>query len=513
MHSACCGGIVIRGVARDACPIIAAVPRFDSMPRIVPWLILAMALVLRVLLLADKNLWLDESVSWQFATGSAGALINGTAADIHPPLYYMLLKLWVAVFGDSLVGLRSLSVVFGTAAVYVTARLVDRTVPRAVACAALFWFAVAPHAVLFSQEARMYAAVTAVVLGACLAYRRWVESAFASRSALTAYTACVVVCLYLHYFTTLALAAISLHALLLATGVLKAPGTPPRRLPLKIWMAVHAIAGVLYLPWVAVATSQISKGQAWRETITLSMIPSNARDMFAGLLGGMSWYSFANVPAVVAATIFVIGLARLAWLAVRERDEADVFWTIVTLAPMVLGLALLRFAGRMDLARYLPYALPFMVIATARGWAAFRVPAVTAAIALLVGAMATLPALGRYYDTHVKDSDARPIVAMLTTEALRVPGAQDTIFVAPGYMDTVLQYISRDRLVYRRVESAEELWPTLAAGMEAFHTTWLVVDYRWPDFQELPKDSRLREVEVPSGYPDKVKLFRVFSAK
>ncbi|HEX5068812.1 MAG TPA: glycosyltransferase family 39 protein [Vicinamibacterales bacterium] len=477
----------------------------------VVWALLALALALRLWFIADKNLWLDESVSWQFATGSIGDLIHGTAGDIHPPLYYLLLKVWVAICGDSLAGLRTLSVVFGVAAVYVLFRLLDGT-PRLTAYAAMFWFAVAPHAVLFSQEARMYAAVTLCVLAVCLCYRRWIDSGFTSGRALASYAAFVVVCLYLHYFTSLVVAAISLHALLLAMGAARRPTDSPRRLPLTTWIAVHLGIGLAYLPWVAIAASQISHGQSWRETMTVANIPALARDMFAGLLGGLSSYSFDAALPWVAIAVLVVGLSRLALTAFRGPEpERDLFFLIVALVPIGLGLALQPFAGRMDLARYLPYSLPLLIAASARGLATVRMPGVAAAAVLAVGALATVPALQTYYRTHTKDSDARPIVAALMAAAQAGGGTRDVIFVAPGYMDAVVQYISRGALVYQRVpDDADDLLKAIEPALGPSHATWVIVDYRWPAFKDLGNQPRLREEAVPFGHPDQIKLFRVY---
>jgi uncharacterized membrane protein len=89
-------------------------------------LVLVAALALRTWKLGEKNLWLDEAASWDLATSSIARLIALTAADIHPPLYYLALKLWVWIFGDSVGALRSLSVVSGVLAVYLMYRLAER---------------------------------------------------------------------------------------------------------------------------------------------------------------------------------------------------------------------------------------------------------------------------------------------------------------------------------------------------------------------------------------------------
>jgi hypothetical protein len=357
----------------------------------------------------------------------------------------------------------------------------------------------------------MYAAVTLFALAACVYYRRWVDSRFTSGAALLSYAGCVGVCLYLHYFTALLVGAIWLHALLLAVGVGRSPSDPPTRLPLTSWVLVHAIVLVAYLPWVAIAASQISHGQSWREAVTLAKIPANARDMIAGFLGGMSTYTFTSALAWVAVAVLLVGLARLAVAAWRGRErERDLFFLLVAIVPIGLGLALLPFAGRMDLARYLVYGLPLVLAAAARGLTSFRIPPIAAASALAMAALTTLPALQTYYQTHVKDSDARPIVSLLTTAARTRPGSQDVIFVAPGYMDAVVKYISRDALVYQPVADGADLLKAIEPSLAPSHATWVIVDYRWPGFTELAKEPRLREETVPSGHPEMIKLFRVY---
>ncbi len=482
--------------------------------RLALWLILILALVLRVWGLGEKNLWLDESTSWQLAVSSLADLIRSAAGDIHPPLYYLILKGWIGVFGDSLAGLRSLSVVSSMVAAYLMFRLARRGLPYVVACAALFWFAVSPHAIFFSQEARMYAAVTASVLGACLAYRHWVDSGFTSRIALAGYAVSVALSLYLHYLTALVVVAIWLHVVVLTVGraTRTSSAAGARRVPWATWLLVHAAIVLAYLPWIGTAVAHVSRGQSWRQPVTLGQIPRYARDLLGGLLWGVYKPGFAGkAVGVLAASVIVAGLLRISMTAIRSfEQERDAFFALVALVPMFLGLALLPVTGHMDLSRYLPFAVPLVLLAAARGLSSFRVRPVVIAGALLAGGMATLPALGAYYQAPTKDSDARPIVAHLSGVARHGPGsAQDPIFVAPGYMTSVLRYVSRGDLVYREIRSGTDLWNTLGAATSPLHATWLVVDYRWPGFKDLGRDGRLSEEQVPSGWPGKMKLFRV----
>jgi 4-amino-4-deoxy-L-arabinose transferase-like glycosyltransferase len=119
-------------------------------------LILATAAGLRFYNLGSQSLWADEGNSAALVTRSLAQIAQDAAHDIHPPLYYWLLRLWTTVFGLSEVGLRSLSAVLGTLLVLVIYGLGARLFNRTTGLAAAFIAAIAPFQVYYSQEARMY---------------------------------------------------------------------------------------------------------------------------------------------------------------------------------------------------------------------------------------------------------------------------------------------------------------------------------------------------------------------
>lgn len=69
--------------------------------------------------LLTEALWRDEAFSVLLSKNDPLEIISLSAGDATPPLYYLLLHYWMALFGDSEVALRALSVLFwiGTAAV------------------------------------------------------------------------------------------------------------------------------------------------------------------------------------------------------------------------------------------------------------------------------------------------------------------------------------------------------------------------------------------------------------
>src|SRR4051794_37321550 len=71
------------------------------------------ALFLRVHHLTDRTLWYDEASSWQTAKMPLSELLESVRLNVHMPLYYVCLKGWLALFGESPAALRGYSVAFG----------------------------------------------------------------------------------------------------------------------------------------------------------------------------------------------------------------------------------------------------------------------------------------------------------------------------------------------------------------------------------------------------------------
>jgi len=382
----------------------------------------------------------------------------------------------------------------------------------------VLWCVISPYAIYYAQEARMYAAVTAAVLGAALAYRRWVDSGFTRTSMLVAYACCVVVALYLHYFAALAIAAIWVHFVVFGWRARRAdlsgpPDAGPKRPGLRItyaWLIAHVAIVIAYLPWLSTALAQITRGQAWRQPVALSQIPDYAVELSRRLIFGMYWVPYVtNVRGVISLGLLAAGLIGLAISVRRSTGERGAFFLCLAVVPVLLGLCLLPRTGHMDLSRYLPFAPPFIVVAAACGLTTLtKRPAIAAGL-LIVGAAVTVPSLRAYYDNSSKDSDARPIVSYLEAHARVNDRGQDVIMILPGYVWATLTFSSRATLDYVQVNDPAELAEGVARAGAAGRDAWVVVDYRWPAFQEFGRNTSYESIEVPDGHSDLIRLYRV----
>src|SRR5688572_22490677 len=86
--------------------------------RILLFSIFIICLAIRLAFITQKNLWFDEVFSWHLSLDGFYTIIARTSADIHPPLYYFILKIWSFIFGDSVFSIRLLSALFTSSSIF-----------------------------------------------------------------------------------------------------------------------------------------------------------------------------------------------------------------------------------------------------------------------------------------------------------------------------------------------------------------------------------------------------------
>ncbi len=116
-----------------------------------------------------QPIWFDEGYSILLAKSSFADLWSLTAVDAHPPLFYVLLKVWGSVFGFSEFALRSFSAVTMASAIALAASLVRRLFSTKVALIATPFLLFAPFLLRYGYEVRMYALATLIAVGATYA--------------------------------------------------------------------------------------------------------------------------------------------------------------------------------------------------------------------------------------------------------------------------------------------------------------------------------------------------------
>ena len=159
--------------------------------------LMALALLLRVLLVDTQSGWLDEAITMNTVHWDWGGLVSAQLRSVHPLLYYLVLHLWLLVFGTGLVQARLLSVVCGVALVPTLYSLAECLFERRTAIVASLLLVCSPLAIWSDDLARMYALRDLLAL---LAVRLLVDAADARRlRPWAAFSICAVLAVNAEY--------------------------------------------------------------------------------------------------------------------------------------------------------------------------------------------------------------------------------------------------------------------------------------------------------------------------
>lgn len=218
-----------------------------------------MMLVIGTLYLASgafhSNLWFDESYTVGLIHHNIIDLCRIATADVHPHMYYLLLKLFSYVFGESIIALRLFSVL-GAA---LLALLGYTHIRQDFGDKTGFWFSFfvlfMPSTFKYALQIRMYTwAPLFVALAAIYAYRIAVSEKNSMKND-SIFVICSVMAAYCHYYSLIAVALINI--ILFLYYIIK-------KINLKKWFILGVIQLALFVPGMYVLlTQKAASGVGW----------------------------------------------------------------------------------------------------------------------------------------------------------------------------------------------------------------------------------------------------------
>ena len=235
--------------------------------------VLLLSAFLRFYRLDNQSFWNDEGNSARLSERTVSLIIEGTASDIHPPLYYLILKVWRVGASSSEFGLRSLSVYLGIGLVAATYSLGRKLLPqesRWVSIGAATLVAVNPALIYYSQEARMYELLAFLAVTSCLLLVNLLESRRRRITIAAAYVFCMAAGFYTHYFFPTVLVVQLTLVVIWQCGRGEPLGKNWRQL-LTVGASV-LLAILLYSPWLPIFFRQSGGRATNRDEIDLFFV-------------------------------------------------------------------------------------------------------------------------------------------------------------------------------------------------------------------------------------------------
>ncbi|MDO4271781.1 MAG: glycosyltransferase family 39 protein [Candidatus Saccharibacteria bacterium] len=327
-------------------------------------------LALAIPRLSTVAFWFDESFSSFITRFNWADLTHYTAVDVHPPLYYYLLKIWTSLFGSSVAAMRSMSVFFGVIALVLIFVLIKKLFGRKTAGLATFLIAISPVMVHYGIEARMYTVLLCITIGATIMMIRanktdkWLD--------YLVYGFLVALGMWTHYFTAVVWLGHWIYRLI----SLRVDGIRSkelwRRYFDKKWLVAFVFAIALYLPWMPILLQQFNTVNEgfWIGDVNINTPIGYFADALLFSEGDQSyersvitnWLAIlvliTFITLVVATTKYFVQTAKQS----QKRKNLSLIITLATAPVIILILLSLPPFEPLFVSRYLVTSMVFLII-------------------------------------------------------------------------------------------------------------------------------------------------------
>ncbi|HEY2200393.1 MAG TPA: glycosyltransferase family 39 protein [Solirubrobacteraceae bacterium] len=263
--------------------------------------------------------WMDEGLSVGISSHSLLSIPSVLRHDGSPPLYYLMLHVWMSVFGSSESATHALSLVFALLCIPAGMWVAWSLFGRWAAAIALVLFALNPFLTAYGQETRMYSLMAFLGLLATLGFIQ--GFIYRRRGYLILFTVCQVLMLYTHLWG----AFFGVGAFLAFLVVWRA--SDDRRAILRDGLYVFGACALLYLPWVPTLLYQATHtGSPWDSSPNFGAPVQISRNLMGG--------DRATVALVLIAGL---GIASMIVPSKWRSRESLTLWALLILPIGALG--------------------------------------------------------------------------------------------------------------------------------------------------------------------------------
>lgn len=399
--------------------------------------LLLAAFWLRLYRLDAQSLWWDEGISLHLATSSAAEIVRDRLANIHPPLYFFLLKGWLRLVGVSpftgralsvLAGLLQVALAFAAAGYWSRRAGLGPRIARAAGWLAGGLMLLSPLSVIYSQEMRVYALLPVAYLLLLLLAGRWLAAGSGQGwPRLWALAAVAWLGLHLHYIALFAVAYVGAWGALVLLR--RGDGRALRR-----WLLAHAVVAVASLPWLLAVLANWPAVRAEAAAGTYTTEPAPLPFLLAqvwtfhltGLAGSLG---SPLVRWLAAGAAIALGLSLAAVACARRRTNGVALLVAAHWAVPLLGGLFVWSVRSFSHPRYVVIFAALLIPLAAVLAATARAPLRRVPAALLTLGLVALSGWGLrayFFDPAVAKPDVRGAAGWLEATA-----APDDLILVP----------------------------------------------------------------------------------
>ena len=329
-------------------------------------LIILLAILIRLFPSKALSIWYDESFSIILAKKDLGNLLEIAKADVHPPLYYIMLHFWLKIVMFP----RLFSVLFSIASIIITYVIAKKVFDESIALLTSFFLSISPTSVHYSSEIRMYTLLLFFSLIATYFLLRFILN----KKVLNAifYVFFSVCAFYTHYYALFLIIAQLIY--LISVNVLH--DNFLKRLKVALLLGCSVL--ILYIPWIKyflahTLTSTGSGAHALPHSTNLDNLANIILILFLGEAKSLPLKPFFHflynyrVESAYFLLIFALFFLPLIYsiLLIRKKESGNkkekMLIVFSTLIPLFLSAILIIIGGRFY-PRNLLIVLPFYLM-------------------------------------------------------------------------------------------------------------------------------------------------------
>ncbi len=409
------------------------IPDFDMgtpgwVERLPRWVIVVVpiaALMLLSVFLRTRYLsgefWMDEGLSVGISSHSLAAIPGVLRHDGSPPLYYLLLHVWMSAFGSTESATHALSLVFGLLIIPVGAWLAWTLFGRRAGLITAVLFATNPFLTAYSQETRMYTLMAFLGLLATVGFIH--GFIYRRRRYLILFSISQTLMLYTHAWGIF-FGVGAFLALLLVWRV-----SDDRRGVLRDGLLAFGAAAVLFIPWLPTLLYQATHtGSPWDSSPNFGAPVQISRNLMGG--------DRATTALVLGAAV---GLAALWTRGRRTSREGLTMWTLILfpVGTLAAGWIVSRLSPAWQYRYFAPIVAALLLLA---GWGLARARGLgLIALALTVIFWANPSSYTPQYKSDVKDIGGE-MAAYLHRGDLVILGQPEQVPLAWYYLPSGLRF-------------------------------------------------------------------------
>ncbi|MFZ1250126.1 MAG: glycosyltransferase family 39 protein [Candidatus Microsaccharimonas sp.] len=332
---------------------------------VVFWFTVAVAALIAGLLSfligVQQSIWFDEAHSILLAHQPIDRLIHLAAVDVHPPIYFLVLKAWATFFSWGDVSLRILGAVMAAALVGAVALLAKTIFGRRAGVLAAVFVALSPFIIRYDFELRMYSLAAIIVVLATYVLVKAVGTTYEKQRywLWLAYAVLVALGMYTLYYTVFIWIG---HALWLLSSTLRARRRVISRPAheLRFGLIAYGFAMVLWLPWLFVFIKQLTNGALANITQPLTAINTLSFVSFSFFYQPFGRLSMVQSLLFWVVVIVIVGLVAYS-LRVKQRSPYFSLVAAAVITPFVI-LSFLSLVKPLYVERYLVPVVPLFFV-------------------------------------------------------------------------------------------------------------------------------------------------------